>query len=108
MNDQIRKITIMPFEWTDPKDIPPRRFVYGKHYMRRVVSHTVGAPGTGKSSLSIVEALAIVTGRPLLGVKPDERTRVWLYNGGEDEDVELKRRVAATGRSTTESTRASL
>lgn len=91
-----RKIRIMPFEWKDPKDIPPRRFVYGKHYMRRIVSQTIGNPGAGKSSLSIVEALSIATGRPLLGIEPDEQTRVWLYNGGEDDDDELQRRVVAT------------
>ena len=50
--------------------------------------------GVGKSSLAIVEALAMVTGQPLLGIEPHQRCRVWLWNG-EDPGQELQRRVAA-------------
>ena len=48
----------------------------------------------GKSSLAIVEGLAIITGRALLGVTPDEQTNVWYWNG-EDPKDELQRRIAA-------------
>jgi hypothetical protein len=61
------------------------------------VSTTVAPGGVGKSSLAIVEALAIATGRPLLGIMPNERTKVWLYNG-EDSYDELQRRVAAVAK----------
>jgi len=87
-------VSATPFRWTDPQDIPPRGWVYGRHYIRQFVSTTVAPGGVGKSSLSIVEALAIATGRPLLGITPNERTKVWLWNG-EDPLEELQRRVSA-------------
>ena len=87
-------VTATPFKWVDPKSIPPREWVYGKHYIRQFVSITVAPGGVGKSSLGIVEALAICTGRDLLGITPNERTKVWLWNG-EDPLEELQRRVGA-------------
>jgi hypothetical protein len=87
-------ITAAPFQWCDPTTIPLRRWIYGRHYIRRFVSTTVAPGGVGKSSLGIVEALAITTGRDLLGVQPDERTNVWLWNG-EDPLEELQRRIMA-------------
>jgi hypothetical protein len=87
-------VSATPFKWTDPRSIPPREWVYGFHYIRQFVSMTVAPGGVGKSSLSIVEALAIATGRPLLGITPNERTKVWLWNG-EDPIEELERRVGA-------------
>jgi AAA domain len=87
-------ITATPFVWTDPAKIPPRRWVYGRHYQRQHISLTVALPGVGKSNLVIVEHLAIVTGRALLGVEPAERTKTWYWNG-EDPQDELRRRFAA-------------
>jgi hypothetical protein len=83
-----------PFVWRDPATIPPRQWIYGRHYVRKFVTATVAPGGIGKSSLSIVEALAIITGRPLLGVEPSESCHVWLWNG-EDPQEELDRRIAA-------------
>jgi hypothetical protein len=87
-------VSATPFKWTDPRKIQPREWVYGFHYIRQFISTTVAPGGVGKSSLSIVEALAIATGRDLLGIKPNERTKVWLWNG-EDPLEELQRRVGA-------------
>ena len=42
----------------------------------------------------MTEALAIATGRGLLGVLPDEPVNVWYWNG-EDPMEELQRRLAA-------------
>jgi hypothetical protein len=83
-----------PFPWTDPSIIPPRRWVYGRHYIRDFLSTTVAPGGVGKSSLEIVELMAIATGKPLLGVEPHERCAVWYWNG-EDPMEELLRRVMA-------------
>jgi hypothetical protein len=91
---RLPRISATPFRWRDPKMIPPREWVYGFHYVRQFVSTTVAPGGVGKSSLSIVEALSICTGRALLGIKPEERARVWLWNG-EDPMDELGRRVQA-------------
>jgi hypothetical protein len=86
-------INATPFEWVDPAKIPQRRWVYGRHYQRQHVSQTVGFSGVGKSFLSMVESLAILTGRPPLGVTPDEQTNVWYW--GEDPKDELQRRFTA-------------
>ena len=86
-------IKATPFGWIDPTAIPRRRWLYGRHYQRQFLSQTVGLSGIGKTILDMVEALAIITGRPLLGVKPDEQTNVWYW--GEDPMDELQRRFAA-------------
>lgn len=83
-----------PFEWIEPKDVPPRQWLYKPHYVRGFISATVASGGSGKSSLSLVEALAMATGRPLLGVQPIKKMRVWVFNL-EDPIDELQRRVAA-------------
>lgn len=88
------KFTPTPFKWRDPATIPPRRWIYGKHYIRQFITATVAAGGIGKSSLEIAELLSIVTGRALLGVTPDEVVNGWLWNG-EDPADELDRRIAA-------------
>lgn len=83
-----------PFAWIEPAQIPMRRFIYGAHYIRKFVSLDVAPGGVGKSSLVIVEALAIASGRPILGAPVHERGRVWYFNG-EDPLDEITRRVVA-------------
>lgn len=83
-----------PYGFPNPAEIERRQWVYGNHYIRKFVSATVAPSGVGKSSLEIVEALAIASGKPLLGVEPRGRHRVWLWNG-EDPRDELSRRIAA-------------
>ncbi len=85
-------ITATAFAWRDPATIPRRRWLYGRHYVRKFISETVAPGGFGKSSLAIMEALAIATGRALLGIAPDEATKVWIWNG-EDPMEELQRRI---------------
>jgi hypothetical protein len=83
-----------PFVWRDPASLPRREWLYGHHYVRKFVSATMAPGGVGKSSLTMVEALAIASGRPLLGMVPHETVGVWLWNG-EDPLEELERRLAA-------------
>jgi len=88
-------IAATAFKWIDPAAIPRRQWLYGRHYVRKFISETVAPGAFGKSTLVITEALAIVTGRTLLGVTPDERVNVWYWNG-EDPAEELQRRIVAT------------
>ena len=88
------RIEPTPYAFPEPANIPPRQWLYGDHYVRGVVSATVAPGGLGKSSLTIVEALAIASGKPLLGIEPIGVHRVWLWNG-EDPREELNRRIAA-------------
>ena len=83
-----------PYDPVDPASIPARRWIYGQHYIRSNVSVLASAGGVGKTSMQIVEALAIVTGRPLLGETVHEPCNCWIINL-EDPYEELQRRVAS-------------
>lgn len=82
------------FAWRDPSTIPPRLWVYGRHLIRRQVSVTVAPGGVGKSSLTISEALAMASGRELLGEWTAKNLKVWIYNL-EDPRDEMDRRIIA-------------
>lgn len=83
-----------PFKWRDPKTIPRRHWLYGGHYIRSFVSATFAPGGAGKSALTLAEAVAMASGRDLIGHKPDCRLKVWVWSG-EDPLVETERRIAA-------------
>jgi AAA domain-containing protein len=88
------RIYPQPFTCFDFSAIPQREWLYARHYMRAIASATIGPGGSGKSSLDLVEGVAMSTGRNLLGEQPTERSRVWYHNG-EDPPQELDRRIAA-------------
>lgn len=83
-----------PFKWIEPATLARREFAFGTHYIRKYVSVTVSPGGLGKTSNSIVEALAMASGRALTGIKPPQRMRVWLFNA-EDPRDEMERRIMA-------------
>ncbi|WP_421365698.1 bifunctional DNA primase/polymerase [Agrobacterium tumefaciens] len=87
-------ITATAFKWIDPKTLPRREFAYGSHFIRKYVSVTVSPGGLGKTSASIAEGLAMVSGRALLGIKPPKRLRTWIFNA-EDPRDEMERRIMA-------------
>ena len=82
------------WELTDPLTIPRREFLYGNHYIKDYLSMTVAPGGVGKSTLVLTEVLAMVTGKPLLGVEPSKKCNA-LYFNAEDPLDEVKRRVIA-------------
>lgn len=82
-----------PYAFVEPSAIPRRDWLYGRHLIRKFVSVTVAPGGVGKSSLVIAEALAMVSGKPLLGIET-KPLRVWYWNL-EDPYDELQRRVQA-------------
>jgi hypothetical protein len=86
--------TVPLMEWRDSAKIPRRAFIYGYYYARGVLSATIADGGIGKSLLKLIEMLAMVTGLPLLGIKPPERVRA-LYWNGDDPYVEVERRIHA-------------
>ena len=89
------KVVATPYVWRDPTTIKPREWVYGRSIQRGHV-RTILAPGAaGKTILSVGEALAMVTGRNLLGQEvPGGPMRVWLWNL-EDDAEELARIIQA-------------
>lgn len=82
------------WEVTDPMSVPRRQWVYGNTYVRKFCSITVAPGGLGKSTLVLTEAIAMATGRNLLGVEVKEKLRVVYFNA-EDPLDELKLRVLA-------------
>lgn len=89
----VAPLVATPFVWKDPASIPPRPWVYGRHMIRKQVSVTVAPGGVGKSSLTLVEALCLASGRQLLGEwVPHGGLNAWVYNL-EDPRDELDRRV---------------
>lgn len=94
-DDEPAQISATPFVWKDERTIPPRRWLYGSHLLRKFLSVDVAAGGIGKSSVKVVEALAMTTGRTLLYKQVHEGPlRVWLYNL-EDPSEETERRLHA-------------
>lgn len=89
-----RTITASPFVWRDPTSIPPRKWQYRKHFVKGYVTETTSAGGGNKTGLTIVDMLAMITGRPLLGHLPHSKLSVWYLNL-EDPLEEIERRIAA-------------
>ena len=83
-----------PVTQFDSSLLPRREWVYGHDYIRKYVSVIASAGGIGKTSLTVVEALAIVTGRDLLGTTVKEQTNVWVVNL-EDPRSEIEMRTLA-------------
>lgn len=93
-------ITPTPFQWIEASKIKPREWLYGDHLIRKFVSLTVSPGGLGKSSLALVEAMAMASGQALLKdaeVHEPDPLRVWYWNG-EDPQEETQRRVVAAAK----------
>lgn len=75
--------------------IAPRRWLYGRAMIAGFLSFLVAPGGAKKSTVAMVEAVAMASGRELLpGEGPIRSMRVWLHNA-EDDLAEMQRRLAA-------------
>ena len=83
-----------PYNMFDALTLPRREWVYGYDYIKKYISVTASAGGIGKTSAIIVEALAIATGKPLLGTAVKQQTNVWVINL-EDPMSEMQMRTIA-------------
>jgi DNA polymerase len=73
-------ISAEPYRFPEEQKIAPWQWLYGRHLLRGEISGTAAMGGTGKSTLSIVEALAMASGRQLLGQEVPKPLRVVLIN----------------------------
>ena len=80
-----------PWEWQDPGTIAPLECLLSGHYWRGEVGITVAPGGVGKSILSIGEALAAITGKPILGEATRGGLKVMILNY-EDSALVLRHR----------------
>jgi hypothetical protein len=86
-----------PYVARDPREIPRRIWLYGRHYVRDFVSATIAASNVGKTTQAIAESVAMATGNNFMSADEDktlEPLRVWYWNG-EDPRDELERRITA-------------
>ena len=90
-------ISAKPYQFPAEADIPKWLWLYGWHLLRSEVAGTAAMGGTGKSTLSIVEALAMASGRALLGPFVPTPLRVVLINL-EDTRNTMDKRIAAVMR----------
>ena len=93
----VTALTPTPFVWIEPHLIKPREWLYDAHLIRKFVSLTVSPGGLGKSSLALVEAMAMARGSAIFKdaiVHEPEPLRVWYWNG-EDPQEETQRRVVS-------------
>jgi hypothetical protein len=91
-------ITAAPYTFPDEASIPQYDWLLGRHLLRGDVSGTAATGGTGKSSLAIVEALAMASGKQLThDTVPSEPLRVVLVNL-EDKRNTMDKRIAAAMR----------
>jgi hypothetical protein len=95
--EEVPPMVATPFAWIPPETIPRRDWLYSTVLCRKYVSTDIAAGGIGKTSHSIVEALAMVSGLPLLGVAPPRELKVWLWNL-EDPREEIERRIMAAAK----------
>jgi hypothetical protein len=96
-------ITTEPHNFPEESTIPMWDWIYKKHLLRGTVAGTAAMGGTGKSTLSICEAIALAAGKPLLGnhsvnVNSIVPRRVLLVNL-EDDRKTMDKRVAAVMKS---------
>lgn len=88
-------ISAIPFAWPAAYSIPQRRWLYGRQLQRGNVGAIVAPGATGKTALTVGMALAMASGRPLLGHEVHGGPkRVWLWNL-EDAREELNRSIIA-------------
>ena len=81
-----------------PRKRAPRAFVVPFRMMRGHITLTAAAPGVGKSTLAVEEAISLVTGEDFLNLDITEKRRVGLINNEETRDeIELLKQASSIG-----------
>jgi hypothetical protein len=91
-------IAFESYDFPKEVDIAPYEWLLGRHMLRGEVVATAALGGTGKSSLSIIECLSMVSAKTLLhDAVPPDPLRVMLINL-EDNRNTMDKRIAAAMR----------
>lgn len=88
-------LLLTPVGILDPSKRAPRQWLVPFRMMRRHLTMTTAAPGVGKSTLAIEEAVSMASGIDFLGFGITKPLRVAIINNEETRD-ELERRIEAT------------
>lgn len=86
---------LRPIGRLDPAQRPPRDWLVRHRMMRKHTTVTAAAPGVGKSTLTIEEAVSLASGRDFLGFGIGRPHKVAVINNEETRD-ELERRIEVT------------
>ncbi|MEX2575436.1 MAG: AAA family ATPase [Halofilum sp. (in: g-proteobacteria)] len=78
----------------DPMTLPRRDWLIPGRLLAGHVALLFGPPGVAKSMFDLTLVVSVITGRPLLGIKPARTGPVVMFNN-EDPYDELRRRVLA-------------
>ena len=84
-----------PVGLLNPSQRPPRDWLVRHRLMRKHTTVTAAAPGVGKSTITIEEAVSLASGSDFLGFGIDRSRKVAVINNEETRD-ELERRIEAT------------
>jgi len=87
--------TMQPVGLLQPSQRPPRDWLVRHRLMRKHTTLTAAAPGIGKSTLAIEEAVSLASGMDFLGFGIEQPHKVAIINNEETRD-ELERRIEAT------------
>jgi hypothetical protein len=88
-------LILVPVGILDPRKRAPRDWLVPNRMMRRHITMTTAAPGVGKSTLAIEEAVSLGSGVDFLSLGITKSHRVAIINNEETKD-ELERRIEAT------------
>lgn len=92
---QAPALSATPYAWREPTSIPPRDWIYGRQILRGHLGAVIAPGAAGKTTLIVGMALAMATGRNLLGKTVwGGPKRVWLWNL-EDSSEEMSRSIQA-------------
>lgn len=80
--------------YVDATKIPPRPWAYGNYLLRGTAAVLGAVDGAGKGAIAVVTALAMITGKPLLGERVWRKGPVAIISYEDDVD-EWHRRIAA-------------
>jgi hypothetical protein len=84
-----------PVSWRcEPKTLPPRDYMLGRHLQRSTVNMIAGSDHTVTKAIMLTELVGLAAGRNLLTGEKITSRRVWFLDAHHDQD-ELDRRVAA-------------
>lgn len=92
---QQEKLSLKPIGILNPGARAARDWLVPQRMMRRHITMTTAAPGVGKSTLAIEEAVSMASGIDFLGFGIKSPARVAVINNEETKD-ELERRIEAT------------
>ena len=91
-------IVARPYQWIDAPKLPVRPWIYGNLFLRGTLSVVSGPGGVGKTAWMATTALALASGKPILGEKIwGGPKKVWLLNL-EDPSDELSRSIQAAAK----------